>query len=88
MTAPDQPPAARAEIVVDLDAVTHNVATLRKRVEAAQLMTVVKADGYGHGMVESARAARAGGADWLGVAVLEEALALRGPGTPGRCSPG
>ena len=84
MTAPaDQTSSARAEIVVDLDAVTHNVATLRKRVEGAQLMTVVKADGYGHGMVESARAARAGGADWLGVAVLEEALALRRAGDTG-----
>src|SRR4051812_44770800 len=47
------------------------------------MMTVVKADGYGHGLVESARAARAGGADWLGVAVLEEALALRAAGDTG-----
>ena len=59
--------------------------TLRQRVErGAELMAVVKADGYGHGMVESARAARAGGADWLGVAVLEEALALRAAGDTGR----
>ena len=48
------------------------------------MMTVVKADGYGHGMVESGRAARAGGADWLGAAVLEEALALRAAGDTGR----
>src|SRR3954468_24334863 len=47
------------------------------------MMTVVKADGYGHGLVESARAARAGGADWLGVAVLEEAMALRSAGDTG-----
>ena len=47
------------------------------------MMTVVKADGYGHGMVEVARAAREGGADWLGVAVMEEALALRAAGDTG-----
>jgi alanine racemase len=74
---------ARAELVVDLDAIRHNVATLKARVPDAQMMTVVKADGYGHGLVQSARAARAGGADWLGVAVLEEALALREAGDTG-----
>ncbi len=74
---------ARAEIVVDLDAIAANVATLKARTGVA-MMTVVKADGYGHGLVESARAARAGGADWLGAAVLEEALALRAAGDTGR----
>ena len=77
----------RAEIVVDLDAIAGNVATLRRSVQETSpgtaMMTVVKADGYGHGLVESARAARAGGADWLGVAVLEEALALRAAGDTG-----
>jgi alanine racemase len=43
-------------------------------------MAVVKADGYGHGLVPSARAVLAGGADYLGVAVLAEALALRTAG--------
>ena len=76
-------PGARAEIVVDLDAIIHNVAILKQRVGDAAMMTVVKADGYGHGLVESARAARDGGADWLGVAVLEEALALRRAGDTG-----
>jgi alanine racemase len=74
---------ARAEIVVDLDAIRDNVATLRQRVGGPRMMTVVKADGYGHGLVESARAARSGGADWLGVAVAEEALALRAAGDTG-----
>jgi alanine racemase len=74
----------RAEIVVDLDAITHNVATLKRRVEGRQMMTVVKADAYGHGMVPVARAARAGGADWLGAATMEEALALRDSGDTGR----
>ena len=74
---------ARAEIVVDLDAVRHNVRTLKERVEGRALMVVVKADGYGHGMLEVARAAREAGADWLGVAVVEEALALREAGYDG-----
>jgi alanine racemase len=43
-------------------------------------MAVVKGDGYGHGMVPAARAALAGGADWLGVCTLEEALGLRAAG--------
>ncbi|MGZ4428884.1 MAG: alanine racemase [Nocardioidaceae bacterium] len=74
----------RAEIVVDLDAIRHNVRTLRQRVAPALMMTVVKADGYGHGIREAGRAARDAGADWLGVAVIEEALALRAAGDTGR----
>ena len=77
------PDAGRAEIVVDLDAVRHNVATLREQAGGAQMMTVVKADGYGHGMIQVARAAREAGADWLGVAVIDEALALRAAGDTG-----
>ncbi|MBE7324927.1 alanine racemase [Nocardioides sp. Y6] len=75
---------ARAEIVVDLDAVAHNVSTLRDLVAPAALMAVVKADGYGHGMSAVARTARAAGATWLGVATPEEALALRAAGDTGR----
>ncbi len=66
--------------VVDLDAVAANVAALRAHAPGAQLMAVVKADGYGHGMVPVARAALAGGADRLGVAHLREALELREAG--------
>jgi len=65
---------------VDLDAIRDNVAVLRERAGQAQVMAVVKADGYGHGLVPSARAAVRGGASWLGVAFLEEALALRTAG--------
>ena len=43
----------RPEIVVDLAAVRHNVRTLADLVAPAAMMTVVKADGYGHGIVES-----------------------------------
>ena len=71
--------AARAEVVVDLDAIAANTAVLRERV-ARPLMAVVKADGYGHGLVPAARAVLAGGADALGVTVLDEALALRAAG--------
>jgi alanine racemase len=69
----------RAEAVVDLAAIRDNVETLRRGTKA-ELMAVVKADGYGHGLVESARAARAGGATWFGTATLDEALALRSAG--------
>src|SRR5207247_1586630 len=56
-----------------------NVTRLRAHT-SAELMAVVKADGYGHGMVPSARAALAGGATWLGVCTLDEALQLRAAG--------
>jgi alanine racemase len=69
----------RSEAVIDLAAIAANVGVLKSNT-AAELMAVVKADGYGHGLVPSAQAAVAGGASWLGVAVLEEALALRAAG--------
>ncbi|RBY91647.1 alanine racemase [Blastococcus sp. TBT05-19] len=68
-----------AEVVVDLDAIAANTSVLRERV-GRPLMAVVKADGYGHGLLPAARAALAGGADQLGVAVLAEGLALRAAG--------
>lgn len=75
----------RAEIVVDLAAIRHNVRRLRDLVGPdVAMMVVVKADGYGHGMVPVARAAREAGATWLGVATLDEALALRAAGDTGR----
>lgn len=72
----------RAEVVVDLAAVRHNVALLAGRAarSGARTMAVVKADGYGHGALQVARAALESGADWLGVCHLEEALALREAG--------
>ncbi|SDE30656.1 alanine racemase [Blastococcus fimeti] len=73
------PGSGRAEVVVDLDAIAANTAVLRARVDRP-LMAVVKADGYGHGLVPAARAVLAGGADALGVAVVDEALALRAAG--------
>ncbi len=69
----------QAQVRVDLDAIRHNVASLCAKTDA-QVMAVVKADGYGHGMLPVARAALAAGARWLGVCTLEEALELRAAG--------
>lgn len=74
----------RAEALVDLDAISANVGTLRAAAPASAVMAVVKADGYGHGMVPAARAALRGGATWLGTAFVEEALALRAAGIDAR----
>ena len=65
---------------VDLDAVRHNATVLAELSAPAALCAVVKADGYGHGAVPVAQAALAGGAAWLGVAVVEEGAALRQAG--------
>jgi alanine racemase len=71
---------SHAEALVDLTAIAGNVAALRERMRGSQVMAVVKADGYGHGIVHAARAAIAGGADWLGVVHVGEALRLRWAG--------
>ncbi|CAN5330908.1 alanine racemase [soil metagenome] len=68
------------EALVDLAAISSNVQTLRAAVGGMPSMVIVKANGYGHGAVPAARAAVEGGADWLGVADLSEALELRGAG--------
>ncbi len=68
------------ELIVDLDAIASNTQVLATRSGSAGVMAVVKADAYGHGLVPSARAAIAGGARWLGVALLDEALELRAGG--------
>jgi alanine racemase len=70
----------RATCEVDLDAVATNVEVLRTYARGAALLAVVKADGYGHGLLPTARAALSGGADWLGTALLQEAVALRQAG--------
>ncbi len=69
-----------AEARVDLDTVAGNVAAVRERVAPGAVMAVVKAGGYGHGAVPAARAALAGGAAWLGVVHVAEALELRAAG--------
>lgn len=77
---PQPPDAPLRELRVDLDAIAANTSVLQRHAGDAGVMVVVKADAYGHGLVPSARAALAGGADWLGVALLDEALALRAAG--------
>jgi alanine racemase len=74
------PATACAEI--DLAAFRDNVATLKAHSGVAA-MVVVKADGYGHGILECAREARVAGAEWLGVATPAEALMLREAGDAG-----
>ena len=66
----------RAEARIDLDRIAANI-NLLKGPTRTPLMAVVKADAYGHGLVEVGLAAEKSGADWLGVALLEEAIKLR-----------
>ncbi|HEV3452557.1 MAG TPA: alanine racemase [Acidimicrobiia bacterium] len=65
---------------VDLDAIRANARQLAALAAPAALLAVVKADGYGHGAVPTARAALDAGATWLGVALVEEGAALRAAG--------
>ena len=73
------------ELIVDLDAIAHNLATMTAKVTRHDdtrplVMCVVKADAYGHGMIPVARKLESVGADYLGVADIAEALALRNAG--------
>jgi alanine racemase len=71
-----------SEAAVDRGAITHNTTVLADAAASsgAATMAVVKADGFGHGLVEAARATLAGGAAWLGVTSVAEALRVRGAG--------
>jgi len=73
-----------ATTVIDLGALARNVERIKAHVAGPEVMAIVKADGYGHGLVLSAKAAVAGGATWLGVALLQEAIALREAGVTAR----
>ncbi|NEM91255.1 alanine racemase [Galbitalea soli] len=68
------------EAHIDLAAVRDNLRVIARTVAPARTMAVVKAQGYGHGAVEVARAAVDAGADWLGVVDVAEALELRAAG--------
>lgn len=65
---------------VDLAAIEHNVRLLNESTGDSKFCAVVKADGYGHGAEQIAKAALAGGATWLAVALVEEGVALRDAG--------
>ena len=69
----------RAEVRVNLDAIAANIRHLMRGVDG-DFLAVVKADGYGHGLIPVAKTALAAGAKYLGVALLEEAFALRAAG--------
>src|SRR3954453_6767384 len=73
----------RALARADLGAIERNARRLAAIARPAELCAVVKADGYGHGMVAAARAAQAGGASRLAVATAEEARGLREGGLEG-----
>jgi len=66
----------RAEFLVDLSALSANISKIKKEC-AVDVLAVVKADAYGHGLIRVASAAIKAGASWLGVALLEEAITLR-----------
>ena len=70
---------SRAVAEVDLSAIAHNLKLIKAKTNN-QVLAVVKADAYGHGLIPVAKAAVAAGADWLGTALLEEGLALRAAG--------
>ncbi len=65
-------------VEIDLSAIRHNIGVYRRRLgKGVRLMAVVKADAYGHGAVQVARCALNSGAEWLGVATVDEGIALR-----------
>lgn len=70
---------SRASAEINLSAIADNLKLIKNKTNA-QVLAVVKADAYGHGLLAVARAAQDAGADWLGTALLEEALALRSGG--------
>ena len=76
------------KLTIDLNNVAHNLDTMRKLVNSTgkqvKVMGVVKADAYGHGMLQVARKIEAEGVDYLGVADLAEAQALRSAGITSR----
>jgi alanine racemase len=78
--APSATPVARTWAEIDLGAIRHNVRALKRRAPDSRLMTVVKANAYGHGAVPVARAALEAGADSLAVATAKEGAELRDAG--------
>ena len=66
----------RAEVLIDLGAIRDNIKYLMAK-SGKPALAVVKADGYGHGLLPVAKSALSAGASWLGVALLEEARVLR-----------
>lgn len=63
--------------VIDLTALDHNIRSIRRRVAGKKIMAIVKANAYGHGILEVTRQAVASGVDYIGVGFLEEGIFLR-----------
>ena len=70
---------SRARAEINLEAIAENLNFIKSKT-SAQVLAVVKADAYGHGLINVAKAAEKAGADWLGTALLEEGIALRNGG--------
>ncbi|MBI3180128.1 MAG: alanine racemase [Deltaproteobacteria bacterium] len=68
------------EAAIDLGAIRHNLGVVRRAAPGQKVCAVVKANAYGHGLVEVSRALEAYGADWLAVALVEEGVLLREAG--------
>ncbi len=80
LSRPAAPPETLNWVEVDAAAIRTNLAEFRRRLGKTRLGAVVKANAYGHGMLEVARIAAAGGADWLCVNNVDEAVGLREAG--------
>ena len=70
---------SRASAEINLSAIADNLKLIQGKTNA-QVLAVVKADAYGHGLIQVGKAAEAAGANWLGTALLEEGIALRNNG--------
>ena len=70
---------SRARAEINLAAIAENLKFIKSKT-SAQVLAVVKADAYGHGLINVAKAAEKAGADWIGTALLEEGIALRNGG--------
>ncbi len=70
---------SRASAEINLSAIADNLKLIQGKTNA-QVLAVVKADAYGHGLIQVGKAAEAAGANWLGTALLEEGIALRNSG--------
>jgi len=70
---------SRASAEINLSAITQNFKSIKSRT-TADVLAVVKADAYGHGLIPVSKALEEAGADWFGTALLEEAINLRKSG--------
>ena len=70
---------SRASAEISLFAIADNLKLIKSKTNA-QVLAVVKADAYGHGLIQVGKAAESVGADWFGTALLEEGIALRNSG--------